>query len=34
VTVRGRNNLPMAQIAARLSEAEMSAVADYAAGLR
>ena len=29
-----RNNLPMAQIAARLSEAEMSAVADYAAGLR
>ena len=29
-----RNNVPMAQIAARLSDAEMNAVADYAAGLR
>jgi cytochrome c553 len=29
-----RNNLPMMQIAARLSEAEMRAVADYLAGLR
>lgn len=29
-----RNNVPMAQIAARLSEAEMRAVADYVAGLR
>jgi len=29
-----RNNLPMAQIASRLSEAEMNAVADYVAGLR
>jgi cytochrome c553 len=29
-----RNNVPMAQIAARLTEAEMSAVADYVAGLR
>ena len=29
-----RNSVPMAQIAARLSEAEMKAVADYAAGLR
>jgi len=29
-----RNNVPMAQIASRLTEAEMNAVADYAAGLR
>jgi len=29
-----RNNVPMAQIAGRLTEAEMRAVADYAAGLR
>jgi len=29
-----RNNVPMTQIAARLSDAEMNAVADYAAGLR
>lgn len=29
-----RNNVPMAQIAARLSEAEMNAVANFAAGLR
>jgi cytochrome c553 len=29
-----RNNVPMAQIAARLSEAEMRALADYVAGLR
>jgi len=29
-----RNNAPMAQIAARLSSAEMNAVADYVAGLR
>lgn len=29
-----RNNVPMAQIAARLSDAEMDAVADYVAGLR
>lgn len=29
-----RNNAPMAQIAARLSDAEMNAVADYVAGLR
>lgn len=29
-----RNNVPMAQIAARLSDAEMNAVADYVAGLR
>lgn len=29
-----RNNVPMAQIAARLSESEMNAVADYVAGLR
>lgn len=29
-----RNNVPMAQIAARLTDAEMNAVADYAAGLR
>ena len=29
-----RNNVPMAQIAARLSDAEMNAVADYAAGMR
>lgn len=29
-----RNNLPMTQIAARLSDAEMKAVADYVAGLR
>lgn len=29
-----RNNVPMAQIAARLSEAEMKALADYVAGLR
>jgi len=29
-----RNNVPMAQIAARLSDAEKSAVADYVAGLR
>lgn len=29
-----RNNLPMAQIASRLTEAEMRAVADYVAGLR
>jgi hypothetical protein len=29
-----RNSVPMAHIAARLSEAEMNAVADYAAGLR
>jgi cytochrome c553 len=29
-----RNSVQMAQIAARLSEAEMKAVADYAAGLR
>lgn len=29
-----RNNMPMAQIAARLSDAEMNAVADYVAGLR
>lgn len=29
-----RNSLPMAQIAARLTQAEMSAVADYVAGLR
>ena len=29
-----RNNVPMAQIAARLSDAEINAVADYAAGLR
>lgn len=29
-----RNSVPMAQIAARLSDAEMNAVADYVAGLR
>jgi len=29
-----RNNVPMTQIASRLTEAEMNAVADYAAGLR
>jgi cytochrome c553 len=29
-----RNNLPMQQIAARLSDAEISAVADYIQGLR
>ena len=29
-----RNNLPMTQIAARLTEAEVNAVADYVAGLR
>jgi cytochrome c553 len=29
-----RNNLPMMQISARLSDAEMAAVADYVAGLR
>jgi cytochrome c553 len=29
-----RNNVPMMQIASRLSEAEMKAVADYIAGLR
>jgi cytochrome c553 len=29
-----RNNVPMAQIAARLSDAEKGAVADYVAGLR
>lgn len=29
-----RNSVPMAQIASRMSEAEMRAVADYAAGLR
>jgi cytochrome c553 len=29
-----RNNVPMTQIAARLSDAEMNAVADYVAGLR
>jgi cytochrome c553 len=29
-----RNNVPMGQIAARLSDAEMNAVADYVAGLR
>ena len=29
-----RNNVPMAQIASRLSEAEMRAVADFVAGLR
>ena len=29
-----RNNVPMAQIAGRLSDAEMNAVADYVAGLR
>jgi cytochrome c553 len=29
-----RNNLPMAHIAARMSDAEMAAVADYVAGLR
>lgn len=29
-----RNNAPMMEISARLSEAEMKAVADYAAGLR
>ncbi len=29
-----RNNVPMSQIAGRLTEAEMRAVADYAAGLR
>ena len=29
-----RNSVPMAQIALRLSDAEMNAVADYAAGLR
>jgi cytochrome c553 len=29
-----RNSVPMAQIAARLSDAEMSAVADFVAGLR
>jgi cytochrome c553 len=29
-----RNNVPMAQIALRLSDAEMRAVADYVAGLR
>jgi len=29
-----RNSVPMAQIATRLSEAEMKAVVDYAAGLR
>jgi cytochrome c553 len=29
-----RNNVPMAQIAGRLTDAEMRAVADYAAGLR
>ncbi len=29
-----RNNVPMMQIAARLSDAEMKAVADYIAGLR
>jgi len=29
-----KNNVPMAQIASRLSDAEIKAVADYAAGLR
>lgn len=29
-----RNNVPMAQIAGRLTDAEMNAVADYVAGLR
>ena len=29
-----RNNLPMQQIAFRLSDPEINAVADYAAGLR
>jgi len=29
-----RNNVPMAQIAARMSDAEMNAVADFVAGLR
>jgi cytochrome c553 len=29
-----RNSVPMAQIASRMSDAEMNAVADYVAGLR